>query len=290
MPEADLSFTFDFKKGVGSASRVFAATKEFIEACEKVDKTLVGSIDSTILPIMALEDIETSSLKVFLRVLLETADDRHLKDAEWRKLIGHFLNVSKYYLLEPNKLKMTSEDVGRIAQKIREEAAKTDVLHLADYRVLDIRSLLGLMHRFEEMKKYLDEDDRVCIDFPGTGQVEIDHTRTLTLEELEDLATQRTEIVVNDPMILTVRKPDFLGETMWEFRHEGRFIKAKLEDSHWLTQFQDREAEVRPHDDLNCRVRIESMYGPDDQLIARRFFVESVNGILPYKGKQGSLL
>ena len=47
-PEADFAFYIDFKKGEGPASRVFAATHDFLKACERLDRDLVTSIDISI--------------------------------------------------------------------------------------------------------------------------------------------------------------------------------------------------------------------------------------------------
>ncbi|MCA3269114.1 MAG: hypothetical protein INF44_02065, partial [Thalassospira sp.] len=57
-PQADFAFSIDFQKGEGSASRVFAATHEFIRACEKLDRELVSMIDANIETVLVLEDIE----------------------------------------------------------------------------------------------------------------------------------------------------------------------------------------------------------------------------------------
>ena len=65
-PVADFAFYIDFKKGEGSASRVFSATHEFIKACERLDRELVTSIDASIETVMVLEDIEARSLMRWL--------------------------------------------------------------------------------------------------------------------------------------------------------------------------------------------------------------------------------
>ena len=82
-PKADFAFYVDFKRGEGSASRVFSATHDFIRACESLDGELLSSIDSNIETVMVLEDIEAGSLKTWLRNSLRAADDQALKDLDW---------------------------------------------------------------------------------------------------------------------------------------------------------------------------------------------------------------
>ena len=66
-PQADFAFEIDFKRGEGSASRVFSAINDFIRGCEHLDAELLNSIDSNIETVMVLEDIEAGSIKAWLR-------------------------------------------------------------------------------------------------------------------------------------------------------------------------------------------------------------------------------
>ena len=69
-PQDDFAFEIDFQKGVGPASRVFAATHQFIKACEALDAELVQSIDSSIETVLVLEDIPSKSCQKDLLVFL----------------------------------------------------------------------------------------------------------------------------------------------------------------------------------------------------------------------------
>ena len=57
--------------------------------------------------------------------------------------------------------------------------------------------------------------------------------------------SQINEIIVREqsasdaPMILRVKKPDFLGDSMWEFQFAGRSIPAKMADLDWLKRFRE---------------------------------------------------
>jgi hypothetical protein len=95
-------------------------------------------------------------------------------------------------------------------------------------------------------------------------------------------------------MILAVKKPDYLGTSKWELRHGKRTISAKIEDANWLGRFQGRQVDVRPGDALQCTVKIEMLYGFDNELISERYTVLKVievlanryqNMELPFEGK-----
>ncbi len=76
---------------------------------------------------------------------------------------------------------------------------------------------------------------------------------------------------------------------MWELRHGKRSISAKIEHEEWLREFQSRRVDVRPGDALKCAVRIEMMYGHDNELINEKYYVEKVQGVLENQYKQPAL-
>ena len=90
-------------------------------------------------------------------------------------------------------------------------------------------------------------------------------------------------------MILAVRRPDYLGEAQWEFRHGKRTIRAKLTDDQWLREFQNRKVDVRPGDALRCMVGQEVSYGYDNELISETFIVTKVDQVLENQYRQSDL-
>ena len=58
-------------------------------------------------------------------------------------------------------------------------------------------------------------------------------------ESIEDLLT--SEIITStSEMILKIKKPDYLGDSKWEFRHRRETINARIIDNDWLAQFRNR--------------------------------------------------
>jgi hypothetical protein len=91
-------------------------------------------------------------------------------------------------------------------------------------------------------------------------------------------------------MILAVKKPDYLGDSRWDLRHGKRPISAKIEDVEWLRRFQNRQVDVRPGDALRCEVKIEHLYGHDNELLTERYTIVRVNEVLIDTYRQGSFL
>jgi hypothetical protein len=59
----------------------------------------------------------------------------------------------------------------------------------------------------------------------------------LTKDDIEFLLTQET-IRSENELVLLVKKPDYLGNSKWEFRYNDRSIEAKILDQNWLERFR----------------------------------------------------
>jgi hypothetical protein len=106
--------------------------------------------------------------------------------------------------------------------------------------------------------------------------------------ELLSIATKETIKFENMQMNLIVKRPDYLGTSMWEFRHGKAPISAKIADVDWLQRFQARAVDVRPGDALKCKVAIERKYGHDNELIEESYTITKVEGVLQKEVEQTS--
>lgn len=287
-PKADFVFEIDFVRGAGSASRVFVAIQEFIQTCERLDSALVGSIDSNIQTVMVLEDIEAGSIKTYLRNVLTAADDEAIKKLDWRLAVGNFLLRAKYAVLRWADDNTSIKSLPELGREIQKLAIDTDVRHLPAYNPPSPRALLDAVRDFQHVKEHLIEGDRATF-VSDAGAIEMDLSVRWDIEAIEQFAIRETIRHPVTLMVLVVKKPDYLGASKWEFRHGARTIAAKIEDTTWLTRFQNREIDVRPGDALRCRVQIEHLYGHDNELIGERYTVEKVEEVLLDRYKQANL-
>ncbi len=288
-PSANFAFYIDFEKGEGPAARVFAATHAFIRACEHIDRELVSSIDTSIETVLVIEDIEAGSLKTWLRYVVNAIDDQALKDIDWKPLIGQFLVKAKYLVLKWIDNDETHRDLPELGRELQELAAETDVRHLGDYLPVSPQALVSAIRNFEGIKDHLIEGDKASVITPGNEDFDFDLTLRCDLEKLEELAIKEIQVHTVPRMVFIVRKPDYLGTSMWQLRHGTTPISAKVEDETWLATFQGRGVDVRPGDALNCRARIEMTYGYDNELISEKFYLEEVQEILENQYSQSLL-
>ncbi|MGB3931256.1 MAG: hypothetical protein WBL20_20125 [Sphingobium sp.] len=278
-PRADFAFTIDFKKGEGSASRVFAATHDFIKACERLDAELVQSIDANIETVMILEDIEVGSIKTWLRNALHAVDDDALKDLDWKKQVGAYLVKAKYAVIRWTEDSEAPKHLPDLRREIQQIAQETDVRFLPDYAPPSPTALINAMRDIQGVKDHLIPGDRALLQ-SNYGEVEMRLSVSWLIEDIEALAVARTLDQPAAEMILAVKKPDYLGTSKWELRFGKRTIQAKIEDEEWLRRFQHRQEDVRPGDALRCVVSIQHLYGYDNELISERYVITDVREVL----------
>lgn len=279
-PEADFAFHIDFRRGEGPASRVFAATHAFIEACEALDRELAASIDTGIETVMVLEDIEAASLKTWFRTVPTAADDQALKQLDWKPAVGKYLVRAKYLVLRWIDADEGQRDLLSLRRDIRDLARETDARQMPDYAPVDPRAIVDAVQGFEAVKDHLVEGDRAAMVVSEEETADFNLAVRLDRQTIEALAVRETRTHSVPSMVLVVRRPDYLGGAMWQFRHGRRSISATVGDAEWLAAFQNRAVDVRPGDALSCEVRVDVSYGHDNELIAERHHIVKVHEVL----------
>lgn len=290
--DADFAIYIDFKKDIGKPQRVFQTADALIRALQKLDKSLCNTIDSKITPMMMLEEIETGSLKIWLKNQLEATDDNSLKELNWKLIVGNYLVKAKYAIIDfcnKGQENENKDSLLGLSNKIKEIAQETDVRHLPDYKAPNIAELADSIRDISEAKNFLDKQDR--LQYIGSGEKSLDFDLSIdwTPEKFEDFLTKETVEYPEFPMILAIKKPDYLGLSAWELRHGKKKIIAKIEDEQWLKDFQERKKDVRPGDALRCKVRQKFLYGFDNELIAEKYVITKVDEVLENKYRQFDL-
>ena len=285
--DADFSFTIDFEKGAGDPRRVFDAASALVDAFESIDKALVNVLDSQLKTVVVLEDVESGSLKVWLRNLLSGIPDESLKSIEWKKAVGHYLVKAKYLALEfCNDETGGKERLDLLREQIRELGRDTNIRHLPDYAPIHEGRLLASLDQVQNAKRTLGPRDKLYVQLDGKS-FEVDLTKT----RLPSEDTKVTEIGLREThsegeAILAIRKPDLLGSAMWQFAHGKTNISAPIRDDAWLNRFHDRKIALYSGDALNCKVRFTYVYDENGNLIEQKTEVLKVLDILKGAGPQ----
>ncbi|MFZ1289420.1 MAG: hypothetical protein WAR79_04990 [Melioribacteraceae bacterium] len=279
--EYDFCLRIDFEKRSKNPSRVFTSMANYIECFKEIDDIMSKTIDSKISSVLLLEDIESGSLKSFFRNVLTSVDDNALKSGDWKKLVGGYLVKVKYKILEflEDKNQIESrEEIEGLQNEIHLLAEETNVRALPGYAKIPMENLLYGIRRISTSSRILTKKDKVEFITPY-NVVKINKEFIYDSDLVEELLTRETISNISE-MILKVKKPDYLGESMWDFKHGDRALQAKFTNIEWLKEFQSRKFDIRPGDSIRAKVETQIKYGFTDEIIATHYFISDVLEII----------
>lgn len=280
-PKSDMVLRIDYVDD-GSASRVFDIAAELIRAFEDLDRVLITSIDSKISTQLVLEDLEKSSVKIFLRNILKHLDDQALKKLDWKPLIGQYLVKGKHAALEWLDRDIAESDsagIEDLTEKMRCLAEETDVRHLPDYPQLNPTRIAQPLDQLQRVKSQFKDGEKLTITL-GQDEYEVDTRKTwLPSEHMREVTGER-ELSNETDIILVIRKPDFLGKTQWQFRHGKTSFNAHITDEEWMKEFHSGEHSLKPGDALQARARFTNLYDENGDLIKTETQIVKVQGII----------
>lgn len=256
---AEFELYFDFEKQSHSPQRVFKILADLLVVLGKFDSLLVQTADPEFRTELVLEDIETGSIRAKLAVFLRNIPEEVVKNFDWKKLIGHFLNkgLQRFIkFLENKPLVNNLEELKnlQVALETDAELASTNPLLVPGQVPLD------------KLVAFIEEMTRAIAPLRGQEYIEYrssagnarfnPHFNTANLQALLVIETQNTE----NEYLVKAKRPDFMGESMWELVLKGHTITAKMADTAWLDDFHEGRVDFRPSDYLRIKLQTETTF------------------------------
>ncbi len=256
---------------------------QLMEALQRFDRDLARTVDVTVEPVLFLENVEAGSIKSWVATVLRSTDDESVRSGDWKKVLGEYLVKGKYVLLE--KL----EGAESIAQQdLLTEIQKSLLLEAAQVGNNNLQGLLMLTrtqiaaHVSELTRALAPLTDGDSATFESGGRREVRFNRTLDVDQkqLDEVLTSR--FVSNKAeLILKVKKPDFLGSSMWEFHFNGHAIQASVLDDQWLLDFRRDGLGVRPGASLRAIVLVEIALNEEQEELSSKYTLLKVLSVIP---------
>ena len=287
--QPDFLLTINFPPHVKNPQRIFSTASECIGALQACDRMLLKSFPTEIHPVFVLEQVETGSLKMWLKQFLEAVDDDALKNVDWNPAVGKYLVKGKYYLLkelEGKKGLPSKKELQEISNGLHELAKETDALRLPAYSRVTEVDIAEHARIISAVLKTLDPGESISFD-GDDGEAVIDAEFSVTDEDINNLLVDQT-LENTSELIIMVRKPDFLGETKWDFRFNRRNLSVSIIDKDWLSQFQAGEIDIRPGDALRVRMKETVSYDSTGEVVDEQREIIQVIDVIRKK-EQGTL-
>lgn len=267
----------DFEKESENPSRIFAAMAGMIDTFNKMDRVLAKSLAADIEPILILQDIEPGSIRTRLCSALKLIDDEALKGLDWKKAIGSFLVKGKYKVikfLEKKNVISSIEEVNELEKDLEQLLDRALVQGFPFRTKVNTHRLLESMLNLSKANSNLGDKDEAML-ISNEGKVSINPRFYISTEMIEELLT-RQAINKQIEMVLLVKKPDYLGYSMWDVQYSGRTVQTKILDLDWLHRFQNREVDLLPGDSLRAVVHLEIKYGDNNIVVGEHYSILKV--------------
>lgn len=254
-----------------------------LDSLRRLDRDLVRSFDVDIEPQLFLEDVESGSIKSWIATVLRSADDEALKSGDWKKLLGNYLVKAKYVVLEHLENVPTIAQpqlLERIQAELASATATSGLGLLIGYTPLTRTQLAAHIADITTSLEPLRNGDRATFEGFDGEPVPFNRGLRVNADEIQELLATRT-ISNDNELILKVKKPDFLGQSMWEFHYEGRTIQASILDTEWLEIFRRDGLGVRPGVALRALVKVQAGYDDDNEALPARYAILKVYEVIP---------
>jgi hypothetical protein len=254
----------DYEKDSPRPSRVFRAMSEMIEGFQSLDNNLVQAFPIKVSSVLLLEDIQVGSLKTIVKNVLKGIDDEAIKNLEWKKAVGGFLLQGKHAVIrwiEKREQIESRQALEGLSREILQLAEGTKVLHLPVYTPPPLPMLIKDIALISDAVNHLGPKDTATYEAGGATS-KFNKGFHVDAEFADELLTDE-KISNRSEVLLRVKKPDYLGDSMWEFVHASHVIRAKIEDHDWVVAFQFQKVEVLPGDSLRVILETTTHHGPD---------------------------
>ena len=272
----------EFKRESGDPSRVFKTMTGLIESFQSLDQHLSYSIGPSVKTTLILQDIQADSLKAKLKNVIEEVPDEALKQGEIKLILGHFIVKAKHKVIDwcydrkkiedQNDIKLLKADLKKLAQE-------TDIKQIPAYTEPDTGSLLIDINSIRNSLQNLEANDYARYE-SEEGISKFNKQMEISEDIIKEIMT-RERLISENEKILKVKKPDYLGLSMWSFKYQGKSIDVKILDQDWLKAFQLKEVSVLPGDSIRALVKEEVSYGYNNEVIHTNYEIIKVIEILP---------
>ena len=279
---SEFAIQIDYRKDSESPSRVFQVVSDLIDAFQRIDKRLVEIIDPKIEPVLVLEDIHSGSLQAWLRTELKSSQDDAFYPPNWKPLVGEFLIKGKKSLIDFINKRSTITNIFEL------KPLEDQIMRLAEienFKLLPKRFPLKQRKLLESLKDIstslasVIEGDSVKYISLDYGESSLNVKFKLSAENIEDLVTKETAVKQGEK-ILKIKKADYLGESMWDFKHGQITIQASIIDKGWLTDFQSGKIKILPGDSLRAVLGEYYRFDQNNNLIGLSYRIERIYEII----------
>ncbi len=279
--EPDFGFQIDVVRNTEDPGRVFRSFLKLIEFCELTDAALIKFLGVEIQSSLLLEDILQGSIKIWLRNILSLHENISHQNIDLKKVSLYLIKAKKIIIDFINERSTICEqsEITELQNRLKPLVTETEINPLGALPPSN-KDLLASIDKFQLASSELQELDQLHYLILKQPSIPINREFGISSEQKENLLTGDT-LTSEIEMILKVKKPDYLGESKWQFKHDKKTIDVKIADFEWLSKFKKREVTVGPGDAVQARVEVISKYDFSGEFVSTQYTIQKVIKVIP---------
>ncbi len=273
---SEFGLKINFDKRAEDPARVFRAMSDLVETCKAIDRSLVRSIHVSIEPVLLLDSVRGGSIVAWFKNEFESPENLESRGLNPSK-INQYLVRGKLALVDfvnQNAEISDRAQIDKLQKDIFELVQQSGIKQLPIYTPVARKHLVSNLGKLQLALSHFQDKDRASYLTTG-GESQFNRSLSFDPDTVADLLTKLSTSTTQE-MILKIKKPDYLGESKWEFRHGTVKVDAKIADEVWLENFQTRNIDVRPGDSLRVSAQIVVKYGFDNEVISTQYLLLKV--------------
>lgn len=268
----------EFDPKTENPSRLFNSFAELIDSVSQLDTVLSKSVNTSISSKVYLDDIEKGSLIAKLWNELTISEDGKIDDLSDPQPAKEFVEEARSesigFLTDG---KSTVEDLEQLSEKIKSIAQEKEIDKTFDYSDPNPIDLANSLNSINNSTNKLSDKEKFTFkseNEKGTREIS-KGTPKIDIEAVETALTQE-ELTNESVLFYKIKKPDFLGDSQWDFKLGKRSVKVKILHEEWLEKFQKGEKVVVPGDSLKVKVHQTTKYNRNGHLISEKLEITEV--------------
>lgn len=271
----------DFKRETENPSRLFRSFAEMIEGINDLDYFIAETVNTKIKSNIILDDIEKGSLIGRFWNALVISEDGQIDNSPEEEKIEEYIEESRAETLKFIADKKSSvADLENLKESISKIANDKKLKESFNYADPDILKLAKTVNTINSSTENLNKDESFELKSANKEVKEIKSgTPKIDIEAVEQALTDN-EIINESELFYLIKKPDFLGDSAWNFKHGTKSVTVKILDQEWLDSFHSGKEIVVPGDSLQVLVRQTSKYNRNGYLISEKLEVVEVKNII----------
>ena len=285
------SLTYNYDKDARAPGDIFARMAELSNGFTGIEYLLLESIDDNIRATSVLSGVEYGSIKAWLSQVLRGIDDSDLGKLEWKSILGKMLVKAKWAVirfLEKDR-PAQNKDLVDLQKELFEYQIETGIKIIPAYRPINLNLMSDRLVMINSATTQTSSEESVILHLDGNPAI-LSRRLVITQERKVEILTTEIERFRDKDTVL-VKKPDYLGNSMWDVIYRNHKESMQMGDIEFLTKFHNNEsnAQVHPGDSLEVEIDGAHSIGNNGETIQKRFTIRRVSKVIRNRDNQKSI-